>query len=629
MSDSRPEQLILAEELVYNGKVEEALEIVMNFEKKGELTPKDQLSALLLKGNVYVYNQQMKDAVKVGELAYSMSQELGLVPESIDALSLMAQMWFLGNVDKALKLILEAEKLLNSLSDESSANISKLKYYLAYTKSCIYLSKSDINIALDLALEALTLGEKIKNNVMVGYALYQITLTYLMKGELDTALEYAMKSLKLAEELDFQVQIASTVWVIGRLYYLKGDLNRALEFCKKGLSIEKISDIIKVYTLSNLGFIYRDRGELDKALKYTKQSSKLAEGGINYMILIINKRNIGEIYRKKGEIKQAIKYFEQSLVLSEKIGSIITMIPPLLYLLLISLDTNSHEQAEQYFKRLENLFDQNKSTAVKQGYLLGKALMLKTSSRMADKAKAAGLLKQLVEPDIAYPPFYILSIVSLCALLLEELSIYNNPEIMDEINPYISRLLEIAENQRSYHWLAEVYILQAKLSLLTFEINKSQRFLIQAQQIAERYGLSQLAIRIAQENEEFQKKSAQWGKLKENDAPIAERMELARLDDQIEGMVKRSPILSTQVMVEKVTISKEKKICLVCRGEVLKFSYICKCGANYCENCARALIDLENVCWSCDLPIDSLKPTKPFEDQSKREMVDKKPKKKK
>jgi len=32
MSDSRPEQLIRAEELIYNGKVEEALEIVKNFD---------------------------------------------------------------------------------------------------------------------------------------------------------------------------------------------------------------------------------------------------------------------------------------------------------------------------------------------------------------------------------------------------------------------------------------------------------------------------------------------------------------------------------------------------------------------------------------------------------------------
>ena len=137
----------------------------MNFEKKGELTPKDQLSALLLKGWIYWCSIQIKDAVELGELTYSMSQELGLVPESIEALNLMAQMWFSGNVDKALSLILEAEKLLNSLSDESSANIFKLKSSLTYTKSWIYWYKSNFNTALDLALEALTLGEKIKNNV--------------------------------------------------------------------------------------------------------------------------------------------------------------------------------------------------------------------------------------------------------------------------------------------------------------------------------------------------------------------------------------------------------------------------------------------------------------------------------
>ena len=49
----------------------------------------------------------------------------------------------------------------------------------------------------------------------------------------------------------------------------------------------------------------------------------------------------------------------------------------------------------------------------------------------------------------------------------------------------------------------------------------------------------------------------------------------------------------------------------VCRGGVFGFSYICKCGANYCENCARALTNLENVCWACEVPIDYSKPVKP------------------
>ncbi len=40
---------------------------------------------------------------------------------------------------------------------------------------------------------------------------------------------------------------------------------------------------------------------------------------------------------------------------------------------------------------------------------------------------------------------------------------------------------------------------------------------------------------------------------------------------------------------------------------------LCECGAIYCENCAQVLQDLENICWSCDTPIDPSKPIKPYE----------------
>jgi len=81
------------------------------------------------------------------------------------------------------------------------------------------------------------------------------------------------------------------------------------------------------------------------------------------------------------------------------------------------------------------------------------------------------------------------------------------------------------------------------------------------------------------------------------------------------------------VSEEKIVVSKEKKICLVCISEVLRFSYICKCGANYCENCARALINLENVCWACDVPIDYSKPVKHFRDEEERIEIQEKAKK--
>ena len=51
-----------------------------------------------------------------------------------------------------------------------------------------------------------------------------------------------------------------------------------------------------------------------------------------------------------------------------------------------------------------------------------------------------------------------------------------------------------------------------------------------------------------------------------------------------------------EITEEEVSISKEKKICLVCKGKLLGFNiFLCSnCETFYCEKCARALSDLEN-----------------------------------
>ena len=65
---------------------------------------------------------------------------------------------------------------------------------------------------------------------------------------------------------------------------------------------------------------------------------------------------------------------------------------------------------------------------------------------------------------------------------------------------------------------------------------------------------------------------------------------------------------------EEIMFHKEQEICLVCKGNVGGFSFICiDCGTFYCQNCANSLINLENVCWVCNTPIDPSKPSKPYE----------------
>jgi len=69
----------------------------------------------------------------------------------------------------------------------------------------------------------------------------------------------------------------------------------------------------------------------------------------------------------------------------------------------------------------------------------------------------------------------------------------------------------------------------------------------------------------------------------------------------------------TKISEKEVIFYREQIVCLVCKGKVEGFNFICfNCKAMYCENCARTLIDSENACWVCNEPMDKSKPSKPF-----------------
>ena len=67
-----------------------------------------------------------------------------------------------------------------------------------------------------------------------------------------------------------------------------------------------------------------------------------------------------------------------------------------------------------------------------------------------------------------------------------------------------------------------------------------------------------------------------------------------------------------EISEEDVTISRERKICLVCKGKAIRFNiFVCSiCETVYCQNCVHILCNLENACWVCSTPFDPSKPSK-------------------
>ena len=85
-----------------------------------------------------------------------------------------------------------------------------------------------------------------------------------------------------------------------------------------------------------------------------------------------------------------------------------------------------------------------------------------------------------------------------------------------------------------------------------------------------------------------------------------------------------------KVTEEEVSISKEKKICLVCKGKISRHTYVCpECETFYCDKCYNALTNLENACWACNTQLDETKPVKPFKKEEEVEVeISEKPQKK-
>jgi len=592
----KPEEVIRAEQLSDEGKLDEALTLLNTYEQKEGLNNHDKASCHLLQCQILFWQGKHKELIKLAEQTYKESEALENHTLKVDSLLIMINaLVFFERLDEASDLITQAEELLKTIPQESTKAYKQREAYLALIKGYFYYNR--------------------KRN----------------QKDVDLALEYWEHSLALREELEIKHEIADSLSILA--YILcgsKGELARALKYAERSLALAKESSK-KYYIADSLGImaaVLNKKSELDRSISFYEQSLELFKELNNKVKMAALLNNLSLCYKWRGELDRALECIEQSMTLFRELGNLKMLANNHDFLIQILIDKGDIEHAQVSLHDFERLDNQLKEKWINRLYLFNKALVLKTSLRARDRGKAEEILKQLLEEeDISYEGRYT-ALLNLCELLLTELRITNDQGVLDELTHFIGQLLEIAEKSRSYWLLCETYLIQAKLSLLTFNIRKSQRFLTQAHQIAERFDLTRLMVKIVNEKEDLLKKLDLWERLKESGAPMAERLELARLDEKIIGIVYKNTILTPQLTEEKVAISKETKICLVCRGEVLRFSYICECGANYCGNCAHALTNLENVCWACDLPIDYSKPVKKFKEEAERIKVQDKSKKK-
>jgi len=97
--------------------------------------------------------------------------------------------------------------------------------------------------------------------------------------------------------------------------------------------------------MSNIGSVYRDKGDLDKALEYHQAALTIARETGDQWGAASNMGNIGSLYRAKGNLDEALAYENEALAMAREIGYQLGVATELGNIGLILTDRSEHEQA--------------------------------------------------------------------------------------------------------------------------------------------------------------------------------------------------------------------------------------------------------------------------------------------
>jgi len=508
MSHPELKELTRAEQLFDDGKLDEALELFNDWNQFEGLNLQQKSHFQFLKGLILFYLNKGEDLISLGETIYKEGQKLNDNLQSFDGLFfIIIGLAIAGKFEEAFNFFKEIESVIKSISNVSKEIITQRKARLSVAKAFVGLHGGKVDL-VEKSLEwILDSQEKFDKSFEIVWA-NLIMASYLLrvKSKFDLCREHIKKALSLAKEIKF-----NHFWIaLCQLYF---------------------------------GVYYLSIGEMDKSLKYNIKALELfkkIKSSFNIAILL---NNMGNLYGEMGEYELALEHLEESINLLEQIPQGFFSIEGTIEsLITLTVEYGDNERAQKYFHRLENIYKQKKNERIGFLYKFNKAVILKTSSRIRDKAKAEELFKEIVETKTISFDLIIKAHIHLCDILLTEYRIENNIEVLNELNYYISRLLDIAEKQHSYLVFCETFILRAKVALINFNMKTARRYLTQAQKIAESYGIKRLAMKISYAHDELLKQLKMWENLKESKALISERWKLAGLNEQMENMVRKRMI---------------------------------------------------------------------------------------
>ncbi|MFX0094743.1 MAG: tetratricopeptide repeat protein [Candidatus Hodarchaeota archaeon] len=493
------------EKLIEEENYTKAMEKIEDLEKR-QLSEEEKFRCKRLKRDIFIYWGKPEEGLKcTRELIEEGRKRKGLLEEFDAIITLLKELREQERSEDSAELIKIADELLENedFADKEDSEGKKRVATLLLFKIGQCILRGELDQALILTRQCLTLSKEVGDEALISYALSHLATINYQKGELDQALDNYLQVLAILEKLENDSEISMATNAIGVIYHRLGELDKAQEYYQKSLVLsEKLENfILYTYTITNLGGIHHDKGELDQAQEYYQKSLALAEEHDHKVILAYILIYLSDLSAKQNDHQSAKEALERALKISAEIDAFNASnirVRALYYYIQLISTFNLPENTDKYLEELRTFDERGENKVFNLYYRLAKALTLKASSNAKDRAVARKLFQQVAEEEVQSLRLTIDAMINLSELLSFELESERNVGLHKELKN-LSGMLQKATNKfESFALSAESYLVRAKIAS-DINISKARNLLTKAQRIADEKRLRRLAERISTE----------------------------------------------------------------------------------------------------------------------------------
>jgi len=444
------------------------------------------------------------------------------------------------------------------------------KVYLEMGAALVRMGKG--KEAFDFFSKSLKLSKKINYKRGNSVALSTISMYFSTKGEIDDARKKAEASLELGKNIGDKDSIIRSYWALGWALHHKGKHQEAIECGNNSLKYAtETGNVEGIYNAHfSLAYFYESDGNLDQALSSVKESVVLCDKlGLGRVRAILRNReanilrirgnidealglyeenlkifeevkekrriaythwDIASIYSIKKEYGNSKQYFQKSLEYFEKIDYDNDLLRLFTVIIRMGVASNDKEFSNRFLKKLKILDETQKKQVTSERYQFCQALVLKTSNRFRNKAKAQELFLNSLDSDMDFE-YKISSLLNLCDMLIDELIFSREEEVLDELGAFLDDIEAKAKKANAYVLSVKILEIRSKFTLIAGKTEAALRLLESALEKSKELNLNYLITDIQQQKELIENNLDEFEEIFASDAPIEKKLDKLHLRD--------------------------------------------------------------------------------------------------